>query len=438
MRAKEFIPGERIGAWEIVGPSKTDEYGHRLWLCHCTLCGKEAYVEGTKLRRGKSTSCGCDRKEKIAAKATPATEPKENLRGRVFGALTVLDDPPKKSSTNHWEWKCRCNVCGTEKYFRATKLRSGEVTSCGCQRGIKKFGAEFENEEVAISVYDIIPEIWCCDDLIDCAQLLLEFVKAASKETNKALVLRRFYEDLSINAATPVMENFIFGKENKKWHVIDGSAAVTSYLHMTIPQKTSPVKTLKDIENYAYDLLENFSNSPREPIGRSIVEDILRYLDEKYNFSDLVFRVGAAKLIILNVENKDADSAFLVMGNSMITLPVFLLCANHEDCKQNQVEVFFHELGHAIHYAITGKLDIFPSAVLKILADTCFPNIESLPVEDRQEVLADVFGIGLMYNTPYIEYDTAHYMLSEDKVFFACLVERLLEALKKRSEQTGS
>lgn len=294
------------------------------------------------------------------------------------------------------------------------------------------------DEEIATNPYEIIPEIWCCDDLIDCAQLLLEFVKAASKETNKALVLRRFYEDLSINAVASVMGNFIFGKENKKWYVIDGSAAVMSYLHMTIPQKTSPVKTLKEIEDYAYGLLEDFSNSPREPIGRSTVEDILRYLDEKYNFSDLVFRVGAAKLIILNVENKDADSAFLVMGNSMITLPVFLLCANHEDCKQNQVEVFFHELGHAIHYAITGKLDIFPSAVMNILADTCFPNIESLPVADCQEILADVFGIGLMYNTPYIEYDTAHYMLSEDKVFFACLVERLLEALKKRSEQTGS
>ena len=216
------------------------------------------------------------------------------------------------------------------------------------------------DEEIATNPYEIIPEIWCCDDLIDCAQLLLEFVKAASKETNKALVLRRFYEDLSINAVASVMGNFIFGKENKKWYVIDGSAAVMSYLHMTIPQKTSPVKTLKEIEDYAYGLLEDFSNSPREPIGRSTVEDILRYLDEKYNFSDLVFRVGAAKLIILNVENKDADSAFLVMGNSMITLPVFLLCANHEDCKQNQVEVFFHELGHAIHYAITGKLDILP------------------------------------------------------------------------------
>lgn len=299
----------------------------------------------------------------------------------------------------------------------------------------KKFA---QDEGIAMNPYEIIAKIWLCDNLVDCAQLLLEFVKAASKETNKALVLRRFYEDLSINAVLPVMGNFFCGEETQKWYVVDGSTAVTSYLHMTIPQKTSPVKTLKDIENYAYDLLENFSNSPREPIGRDTAEDILRYLDEKHNFSDLVFNAGTTKLIILNAENKDADSVFMVMGNSVITLPIFLLCANHEDCKQNQVEVFFHELGHAIHYAITGKLDIFPSAVLKILADTCFPNIESLPVEDRQEVLADVFGIGLMYNTPYTEYDTAHYMASEDKVLFACLVRRLLEALKERAEQTGS
>ena len=67
------------------------------------------------------------------------------------------------------------------------------------------------NDGVLVSAYEIIPKILLCDNIIDCAQHLLEFVKAASTETNKVLVLRRFYEDLSINAATPLMGNFIFG-----------------------------------------------------------------------------------------------------------------------------------------------------------------------------------------------------------------------------------
>lgn len=48
--------------------------------------------------------------------------------GQVFSRLTVL---MRNGSDNGALWLCRCK-CGEEITARATKLRSGEVKSCGC------------------------------------------------------------------------------------------------------------------------------------------------------------------------------------------------------------------------------------------------------------------------------------------------------------------
>lgn len=429
MEAKKFEPGEKVEAWEIVGPSKTDDYGHRLWLCRCTLCGEEHYVEGTKLRRGLSTSCGCDRKTKIAAKATPPTGPKEDLRGRVFGKLEVLDALPKKSNTNHWEWKCHCNACGSEKYFRAAKLRSGEVTSCGCQRGKKKFDTDIEIEPTE-SAYDTIQKICWNDNLLDCAQDLLKLVKIISTQENKKTVIQHFYERLYQAAGLPALEALY---KAKRWYVVDGPMAVVSYLAITMPKMTSPVQTLKRIEEYAKDLLSSFSRSPRKPIENKVVNEILTYLDKQYNFSGLVFGESVVKIIILDAENKLVNASFVLVENATRSAPGFLLYANHEDCQNmHPAEIFFHELGHAMQTAITGDIDVLPQVIMDLLDDLCFPGIANAPLNDGREVLADAFGIGLMYNTPFINYDNARYMDIKDKKRLAELVDACLRNWENR------
>ena len=55
----------------------------------------------------------------------------ENLIGKTFHWLTVIDGPIKKEDSRKIYWKCRCQ-CGTEKIIRADALRSGTTKSCGC------------------------------------------------------------------------------------------------------------------------------------------------------------------------------------------------------------------------------------------------------------------------------------------------------------------
>lgn len=113
------ITGKRYGKLTVL--RKTDERdssGCVMWECACD-CGTIKNVSTNCLNRGTVKSCGC---EQIRL---------EDLTGKKFGRLTVVEldrYDPKSHST---KWKCVCD-CGKEKTVLASCLKSGNTTSCGC------------------------------------------------------------------------------------------------------------------------------------------------------------------------------------------------------------------------------------------------------------------------------------------------------------------
>lgn len=53
----------------------------------------------------------------------------ENLIGKTFNLLEVIDGPIRKNNKIYWRCKCEC---GTEKEIRADGLKNGTTKSCGC------------------------------------------------------------------------------------------------------------------------------------------------------------------------------------------------------------------------------------------------------------------------------------------------------------------
>lgn len=53
--------GRIFGRWEVISAAPSAGQG-TVWNCRC-VCGSERVVRAAKLRSGKSTSCGCFRKE---------------------------------------------------------------------------------------------------------------------------------------------------------------------------------------------------------------------------------------------------------------------------------------------------------------------------------------------------------------------------------------
>ena len=54
-----------------------------------------------------------------------------DLTGKTFGKLIVLNRDPSAEKNKGSMWKCRCD-CGKTKVVRGTSLTQGHVNSCGC------------------------------------------------------------------------------------------------------------------------------------------------------------------------------------------------------------------------------------------------------------------------------------------------------------------
>ncbi len=123
---KEDLTGQRFGRWVALYPVEKGKAKY-YWHCKCD-CGNEKDVLTSSLKNGKSTSCGCFRKEYLH-KIKPI-----DMTGQRFGKLTIIrqlnsDEHNDKSQLAIWECKCDCgNIC----YFRGSDLRQNKIMSCGC------------------------------------------------------------------------------------------------------------------------------------------------------------------------------------------------------------------------------------------------------------------------------------------------------------------
>jgi hypothetical protein len=55
------LDGKIFGEWVVLGFSHTNKHGASLWQCRCS-CGVERSVKGSRLKKGRSQSCGCLRR----------------------------------------------------------------------------------------------------------------------------------------------------------------------------------------------------------------------------------------------------------------------------------------------------------------------------------------------------------------------------------------
>jgi hypothetical protein len=111
------MAGQRFGRLVALSYAGSDRNGRATWLCRCD-CGVEKVLLGGRLRGSVTTSCGC------IARA-------EDISGRRYGRLTVLNRAGRRGKGA--TWLCLCD-CGRETVALGCGLRRGGTVSCGCLR----------------------------------------------------------------------------------------------------------------------------------------------------------------------------------------------------------------------------------------------------------------------------------------------------------------
>lgn len=123
MPAKKNLINKRFGRLVVQKEMPERKNGAIVWECKCD-CGKVCYVVTADLNRGAVKSCGCYNVD--------CHKNKNDLSGKKFGHLTVIEDSGKRTKNREILWKCKCD-CGNFCERTTYQLKKGKSDSCGCK-----------------------------------------------------------------------------------------------------------------------------------------------------------------------------------------------------------------------------------------------------------------------------------------------------------------
>lgn len=145
------LTNQKFGMQTVLKPTtERDASGGIMQQCKCE-CGTIRNVSGGSLRKGKSTCCGCIKQNQS-----------NEMIGKKFGMLTVIEKISERSQNGSIQQKCKCE-CGNECIRSTADLhRTDRMHSCGCYNKTthldlsiigKKFGKLTVLEYVKNSMY---------------------------------------------------------------------------------------------------------------------------------------------------------------------------------------------------------------------------------------------------------------------------------------------
>lgn len=120
---QQDITNQRFG--KLIAISSTEKRatnGNIIWKCVCD-CGNETYVPISSLKRGHTTSCGCNKEEYLKSIRL-------DIVGQKFGELTVKEEYYSENNKRRM-MKCLCS-CGNECICSISDLMTQHTMSCGC------------------------------------------------------------------------------------------------------------------------------------------------------------------------------------------------------------------------------------------------------------------------------------------------------------------
>ena len=96
------IAGGRFGKWTVLGRAGSNKDGSAMWVCKCD-CGTVRNVTGRSLISGKSSCCGCTRKENAAKASKKANTTHGMKKTRLYTIWHSMKGRIKYPSTNSYE-----------------------------------------------------------------------------------------------------------------------------------------------------------------------------------------------------------------------------------------------------------------------------------------------------------------------------------------------
>ena len=269
------------------------------------------------------------------------------------------------------------------------------------------------------------------DDILFAADSLERFASAVSQlATAKQMrLLHQFYDYL--NSRFDYYKTIsLIDQGARDYFIMKRDGAVASYMATHIPQLGPPSITIRAITAFARKMKTQFRPSSGQCISGNQVQEIMEYLDEVYNFSESVFEDTPMYFIPLNATNLEVGgenhTAVSYKDGKVLHSHMFIYNLPEDAPKnKNSVLTVFHELGHALHIAITKNPNILPEGIADVMTYSCYPSFPRLSPVDQGEIFADTIAWGLMQNSPFAKYNANSIAEEKAKDFYHEMVKLL-------------
>lgn len=284
-----------------------------------------------------------------------------------------------------------------------------------------------------MDLYEKLNDTVYCKNLLQFGDKLTDFPESVLKEKNRAKYVDLFYQRMMEYHLTDYIWDDFPEKTPERYHVVEGGSASGKYLAFAVPPQGKPVETLRRLNEFGQSIREDFSEHGGKQISRKHVDEILSYLEQKFEFSGKVFCDKKALICIIPYSHKEFNSECLIRITEGIEQHIFLYKTIDRDGSGVTPEfVFFHELGHALAVRYAKGFEV-PAEIAAVL-NRCFPKLLTQASPDEiQDVIADILSIGMLFNSPYEKYDPFTAIREKDKELFHQFVKQMLDSLPNKN-----
>lgn len=260
-------------------------------------------------------------------------------------------------------------------------------------------------ERAGFDVYEIIGQ----NDILAFAnklEELLDYLSGLSESKLKKIYIEKFFSAVGMFSYTARCN-----EEREKYIILRDDKAVLEYVNITLPEPTSPVKTIKVWRKYIDELRDIFTSPSGNVISANDICEIMDYLERKYDYVRLVNPDVRPTYSILNNTNVYKNNECAGIKTMLGTRNEYFLYNLNEkalgvnlDIQKNPIAIFFHELGHSLYYAYEREEGVFPVEIIDYLKDLA-PDLGDCTYDEQCEIIADTLAMGMMKGSPFEKYD---------------------------------
>lgn len=207
------------------------------------------------------------------------------------------------------------------------------------------------------------------------------------EEEGNENALRQFFH--AITGASPCPQSI------GHFNVYEKSTAVLEFVRWFYASTSS--SGIDDCTDALYlHLEEKIGFSEAEQIDIPTVQRVLAILDELFSFSQKIHPVSIS-IVDAEMDGRNGES-IAVFGNHCSGAIFLYRMWNNYDGKVTPASVLLHELGHQLHFRLTGELYKVPESFYRHL-DSLDADHSNLSEADLLEVFADTFLLAVIHKT---------------------------------------